>query len=149
MEPTHRSQRYHLRQPAVVAWLRLARVYQKISTLSERFFRSQGLSAAQFDVLARIGAVPGMSQQELAATLLVTKGNISQLLAKMEQEGLVLRRQEGRTNCLSLTERGQALFDLVVPQQEALIAEALAALGPAEQAALTDLLRTLDHDLHP
>lgn len=149
MEPTHRPQRYHLRQPAVVAWLRLARVYQKITTLSERFFRSHGLNTAQFDILARIGAAPGMSQQELAATLLVTKGNISQLLGKMEQEGLVARRQEGRTNCLSLTERGQALFDHVVPEQEALIAETLAVLSPAEQSALTDLLRALDHDLQP
>src|SRR5262245_13622574 len=106
-----------LRQPAVLAWLRLARVFQKIDTRSERFFRTHDLNTAQFDVLAHVGAAGGMTQQELANALLVTKGNISQLLAKLEQDGLIVRRPQGRTNCLFLTERGQTLFDKVVPQQ--------------------------------
>lgn len=136
-----------LRQPAVLAWLRLARVFQKIDTRSERSFRSHGLNTAQFDVLAKVGAASGMTQQELADALLVTKGNISQLLGKMEQDGLIVRRQEGRTNCLSLTERGQALYQLMVPRQEALIAELLAPLSADEQHELLRLLRKLDHDM--
>ena len=139
------TQRTGLRQPAVLAWLRLARVFQKIDTRSERFFRSQRLNTAHFDVLAQVGAAHGMTQQELADALLVTKGNISQLLRKLEQAGLIARRQEGRTNCLSLTEQGQALFDTVVPQQEALIADLLAPLSDAEQRELLRLLRKLDH----
>lgn len=128
----------------VLAWLRLARVFQKIDTRSERFFRLHGLNTAHFDILAKVGAADGMTQQELATALLVTKGNISQLLRKMEQEGLVRRRQEGRTNCLSLTERGRALFQVVVPQQEAQIAEMLSPLTEDEQRELLRLLRKLD-----
>jgi DNA-binding MarR family transcriptional regulator len=131
----------------VLAWLRLARVFQKIDTHSERFFRVHGLNTAQFDVLAQVGAASGMTQQELADALLVTKGNVSQLLGKMEQDGLITRRQEGRTNCLSLTERGQALYQLVVPQQEALIADLLAPLSADEQRELLRLLRKLDHGM--
>src|SRR5215207_5904788 len=129
MKTTSQPQRSSLRQPAVLAWLRLARVFQKIDTHSERFFRSQGLNTAHFDVLAQVGAAHGMTQQELADALLVTKGNISQLLSKLEQVGLITRRQEGRTNCLSLTEQGEALYQLVVPQQEALIANLLTPLS--------------------
>jgi len=136
-----------LRQPAVLAWLRLARVFQKINTKSERFFRSQDLNSAQFDVLAKVGASSGITQQELAAALLVTKGNISQLLAKMEQDGLIVRRQEGRSNLLSLSERGQKLYQEVVPQQEQLIAELLQGLTRDEQFELLHLLRKLDHQL--
>ena len=139
--------RKSLRRPAVLAWLRLARVFQKIDTVSERFFRSQELNTAQFDILSRVGASAGISQQELATALLVTKGNISQLLTKMEQDGLVTRRQEGRTNCLSLTDKGHALFQRVVPQQEALIANLLAPLSPDEQAELLRLLRKLDRSI--
>src|SRR6266496_6592786 len=98
METTSRTQRPRLRQPAVLAWLRLARVFQKIDTRSERFFRTHELNTAQFelntaqfDVLAQVGAARGMTQQELADALLVTKGNISQLLSKMEQDGLIKR----------------------------------------------------------
>jgi len=141
---THRST---VRQPALLAWLRLARVFQKIDTCSERFFRLHGLNTAQFDVLAKIGAASGMTQQELADALLVTKGNISQLLNKMEQDGLIARRQEGRTNCLFLTDRGQALFEQVVPQQEALIANLLTPLSDDEQHTLLRLLRKLDHGM--
>ena len=131
----------------MLAWLRLARVFQKIDARSERFLRSHDLSTAQFDVLAQIGAASGMTQQELADALLVTKGNISQLLGKMEHDGLIARRQEGRTNCLSLTERGQARFAAVVPQQEALIADLLAPLSDDEQRELLRLLRKLDQGL--
>lgn len=147
MERTSQTDRQRLRQPAVFAWLRLARVFQKIDTLSERFFRTHGLNTAQFDVLAQVGAATDITQQELATALLVTKGNISQLLSKLEAAGLVVRRQAGRTNCLSLTERGRALFQVVVPQQEALIAELLVPLSADEQRELLRLLRKLDHGI--
>jgi DNA-binding MarR family transcriptional regulator len=147
MKTISRTNQSSLRRPAVLAWLRLARVFQKIDTRSERFFRSQKLNTAHFDVLAQVGAARGMTQQELADALLVTKGNISQLLSKLEQAGLINRRQEGRTNCLSLTEQGQALFERVVPQQEALIADLLTPLSDDEQRELLRLLRKLDHGI--
>jgi DNA-binding MarR family transcriptional regulator len=147
MEIKSQTHRPGVRQPAVLAWLRLARVFQKIDTYSERFFRAHELNTAQFDVLAQVGAARGMTQQELADALLVTKGNISQLLSKMEQDGLIKRRPEGRTNCLSLTARGQMLFEEVVPQQEALIADLLAPLSADEQRELLRLLRKLDHGI--
>ena len=43
--------------------------------------------------------------------------------------------------------RGQALYDTVVPQQEALVAQLLAPLAPDEQRELLRLLRKLDHSL--
>lgn len=147
MEMTSRTNRSRLRQPAVLAWLRLARVFQKIDTRSERFFRSQGMNTAHFDVLAQVGAARGMTQQKLADALLVTKGNISQLLSKLEQAGMITRQQTGRTNCLSLTAQGQAVFAKVVPQQEALIAELLTPLSDDEQRELLRLLRKLDHGI--
>jgi DNA-binding MarR family transcriptional regulator len=114
---------------------------------SERFFRSQGLNTAHFDVLAQVGAARGMTQQELADALLVTKGNISQLIGRLEQAGLIARRQDGRSNYLSLTECGQATFDQVVPQQEANIAALLSPLSADEQYELLRLLRKLDHGI--
>lgn len=147
MERRQPPPRAGLRQQAVLAWLRLARVFQQIEARSEQFFRGQGLNTAKFDVLAKVGAASGMTQQQLADALLVTKGNISQLLAKMEHEGLITRHQEGRTNCLFLTARGKELYDRVVPQQEGLIAELLSPLAPEEQRELLRLLRKLDQHM--
>jgi DNA-binding MarR family transcriptional regulator len=132
---------------AVLAWLRLARVFAKVDRVSAQHLRHWGLSVAQFDVLAQVGAAEGLSQQELAARLLVTKGNVTQLLDRMQRDGLIVRCQEGRTNCLFLTEKGRRLLDTVVPAQEALIAAQFAPLSGQEQRQLLKLLRRLDHAL--
>src|ERR671919_2294595 len=89
-----------LRRLAVSGWLRLMRVYQKVDRISSEHLKHWDLSVAQFDVLAHVGASEGMTQQELADSLLVTKGNVCQLLGKMEQRGLISRRHEGRTKRL-------------------------------------------------
>lgn len=135
------------RRPAILAWLRLARVFQKIDRLSADHLRCRGLSVAQFDILARLGGAEGITQQELADRLLVTKGNVCQLLDRMEQRGLLIRRQDGRANRLFLTEEGRALRDEVVPAHEAEIAACFETLSRSEQVQLGGLLRELDHTL--
>ncbi len=109
--------------------------------------RRWGLSVAQFDALVQIGLAEGMTQQQLADSLLVTKGNICQLLGRMEQLGLLTREQDGRANRLYLSARGRELFDEVVPAQEELIARQLDPLDPEEQRQLIRLLRKLDRGI--
>ena len=130
-----------------MGWLRLIRVYHKVDRASAERLREWGLSVAQFDVLAHVGANAGITQQNLADSLLVTKGNVAQLLSRMEGRGLVERRPEGRTNRLFLTGEGRRLFDEAVPAHEALIAERLSVLSPEEQRRLLELLRKLDRAL--
>lgn len=132
---------------SVLAWLRLYRVVQKIDRVQNMHLRSWGLNTAQFDVLAHVGAHTKMTQQELADSLLVTKGNVSQLLDRMEKLGLLKRCQEKRNNTLVLTEKGQQLYDLVVPTTEQLIEDQLAVLSPAEATDLLRLVRKLDQSL--
>src|SRR5919202_5244098 len=134
-----------LRSTPVAAWLRLARVFAKVERTSTEHLRAHGLSHGQFDVLAHVGAAPDISQQALADALLVTKGNVCQLLDRMEAAGLLARRHEGRTNHLFLTDAGQGLYAALVPEHEAVIAEQFSALAPGEQVQLLRLLRTLDH----
>jgi len=120
------------------------RTYQHIDHQSELNFRSLGLNTAWFDVLARVGAREGLTQNELADSLLVTKGNISQLLTKLVAEGLAERRADGRSQRLFLTAQGQALAEKAVPQQERLLADSFQVLSPEELGELTRLLRKLE-----
>lgn len=136
-----------MRSPAVAAWLRLARVFQQVNRASSEQLRQWDLSVAQFDIIAHVGAAEGMTQQELADGLLVTKGNICQMLDRMERGGLIERRQEGRANRLYLTPSGRRLFAEVVPAHEQMLAEQFATLSPAEQHALLALLRRVDRAL--
>src|SRR5579864_7785341 len=83
---------------SLLIWLRLARVYQKVDHASAERLRAWDLSVAQFDALAQIRAAEGLMQQELADRLLVTKGNISQLIDRLAARGLIRRQQEGRAS---------------------------------------------------
>lgn len=125
----------------VALWTRLVRVHQKVGAASEAGFRAEGLNTAWFDVLAQVGAHEGLTQDELARSLLVTKGNISQLVGKLEAQGLVARRTEGRCHRLALTPQGRAIHDRAVPRQEALLADSLSGLTLSEQRDLARLLR--------
>lgn len=131
----------------MLAWLRLARVFQKLDRSSTDQLKGWGLSVAQFDVLAHVGTAEGCTQQQLADQLLVTKGNVTQLLDRLEQRGLISRHQRGRANCLYLTRDGRKLYDEVVPAHEDFIDEQLSTLSPEEQEQLLGLLRKLDHAL--
>lgn len=146
-EQRTRTDHSGLRRSSVLAWLRLARVFQKVHHASTEQLSAWNLSLAQFDVLAQIGAAEGSTQQELADRLFVTKGNISQLLTKMERAGLIIRRREGRVRRIFLTDSGRQLFDTVIPRHEDFIAERFASLSPEEQAQFLGLLRKLDRAL--
>lgn len=132
---------------SLLIWLRLARIYQKIDHASAERLRAWDLSVAQFDALAQIRAAEGLMQQELADRLLVTKGNISQLLDRLAARGLIRRQQEGRASRLYLTDAGRQLMDEVVPGQEAFIAEQFRAMDPAARVTLLGALRRIDRAL--
>jgi len=132
---------------SVLAWLRLYRFVQKIERMQTVQLRSWGLNIALFDVLAHVGAHRGVTQQELADSLLVTKGNISQLLDRMEKLDLLQRCPDKRNNTLILTDKGQELYAQVVPAIETLIEEQFTVLSASEVADLHRLTRKLDQAL--
>lgn len=136
--------RRNLRRAGVLAWLHVLRIARRSERAAAQQLRAWDLSYAQFDIIAQVGAHEGISQQELAHKLLVTQGNITQLLDKLERRGLVRRCPEGRTNALVLTPEGRVLFAAVVPAHEDWQAARFAGLEPHEQAQLLHLLAKLD-----
>src|SRR5437660_3976097 len=129
------AQNRQLRAPGLLAWMRLARVFQKVDRAASESLRCRQLSPAQVDVLAKVGSSEGISQQELANALLVTKGNVCQLLDKMEGSGLRERRHDARVNRLFLTDQGSRVHDEVVPQHDAMLAGHFDKLSQEDQRA--------------
>jgi DNA-binding MarR family transcriptional regulator len=132
---------------AVLAWLRLMRVYHKMDRRAADLMKQWKLSVSRFDVLNHAGNGEGKTQQELANALMVTKGNICQVLDGMEADGLLYRRRSGRTNHIYLTDEGRELRSTLVPTQEAEIGKAFSVLTSDEQQTLLGLLRKLDRSL--
>ncbi len=141
------QQNRQLRTPGLLAWLRLARVFQKVDRAASESLRCRQLSPAQVDVLAKVGSSEGISQQELANAMLVTKGNVCQLLDKMEGSGLLERRPDGRVNRLFLTEQGRRVHDEVVPRHDAMLAAYFDSLDGEEQKQLLRILRQVDRGM--
>ena len=144
----HQSEtRNGMKRASLIAWFRLARAFQLIDRATAEHLKPFNLSVAQFDVLAQVGAAEGITQQRLADALLVTKGNICQLIDRMEARNLVERRpaESGRAKHLYLTEEGRALQRAVVPAQEDLIDRSFDSLSREEQEHLAKLLRKLEH----
>ena len=127
----------------LMVWFRISRIYNQSIRESNQHLKKWNLSAAQFDVLVQVGSSEKLSQQELADKLFVTKGNITQLLNKMEEWGLIKREQEWKTKYLSLTEEGKKLFHEVIPKQEQFQAAQFSGLNQEEKKQLLDLLRKI------
>ena len=133
--------------PSTIAWLRLARVYHRVDQRTAETMKCFGLSVSRFDVLNHAGTPEGRTQQDLAAALLVTKGNITQLLDGLESDGLIERRRDGRAKRVYLTERGRNLRERAVIAQEAAIAQEFSVLDPNDQQTLISLLRVVERNL--
>jgi len=146
---TERRGRIGERDIGVIAWMRLARVYHLIDRATVELVKRFDLTTAQFDVIAQVGAKEGRTQQELADALLVTKGNITQLLDRLEERRLIERRTEPgrRGKMLYLTDSGWNLNWQVVPAQEAMIAGLFERLSGDDQSELNRILRQFNRSL--
>ncbi len=135
---------------SVLVWLHLVRVFQLVGRVEADTLAAYGLTQAQFDLLSHLAVEPGLSQQALASRLLVTKGNITGLLDRMEAAGLVERRSDPgdrRAHQIFLTRQGDQVFEAAAPALEEVIGQQMGALTDGEQADLLRLLGKLDRSL--
>jgi DNA-binding MarR family transcriptional regulator len=127
-------------------WVELARAFQLIQRRVTSLVSGHGLTLPQFDVLATLRFGEGLTQQELARRLLVTKGNVCGVIDRLEGLGWVERRPDAndrRANRLHLTAGGRRKIDSVLPEHEALVADAMRVLSAADAKALRALLGEL------
>jgi MarR family transcriptional regulator, 2-MHQ and catechol-resistance regulon repressor len=137
----------HHRTLAYLTYLRLTRVMQKLRRLAEAEVQETGFSTALFAVLFELLAAEGITQQDLADTMELTKGNITQLVEKLERDGLLRRERVGRINRLYLTAAGRKFALEHLSNHEGFVEARFAALEIEEQAQLLTLLRKLDRHL--
>jgi DNA-binding MarR family transcriptional regulator len=133
----------HPTHPAVVAWVGVGRLAARTERLLGAALRRHGLNRGQLAILLTIGAAEGLTQQELADRLGLTKANVSQLLDRLQASGLVRRVPAARAYALHLTDASRELLGAVVPEQERLIIAQFADLSRGEQRQFCDLIERL------
>ncbi len=128
---------------SILIWFKISKVHSENILSSNRILKEYGLTLAQFDVIAQLGLDDERTQSELTEKLLVTKGNISQLLSAMEEKGLIKRRQDWKTKYVSLTEEGIKIHNQVVPIMEDFQTKTFSGLTDNERTTLLNLLRKI------
>jgi DNA-binding MarR family transcriptional regulator len=108
---------------------------------------SFALTLPRFDLLAQVARPPlGPSLSELSRKLLVTKGNITDIVARLEAVELIERRRDdadGRIQYVFLTPEGRKLLDDVVPVHDEWIKDLMQELSREELETLYDALGVL------
>jgi DNA-binding MarR family transcriptional regulator len=135
------------RDEVLLTWVRLVRLAKKARRRVGSPLEAAGLSDGAFDLLVDIGEHPGTSQQACADRVGVTKGNVTQHLARLERRGLVRRDPVGRRNDLSLTESGGLLLSSVLADHDQAMRELLGVLSGEDLQSLRAILRRLDRGL--
>jgi MarR family transcriptional regulator, organic hydroperoxide resistance regulator len=144
--PTPESRPEHPAAPPVDemrVWFRLLRLHQRNTLAMSARLRVLGLSVPQFDLLSTLSEREGITQSELAERLYVTKGNVSGLVDRLVEAGMVERRaiaNDRRSYALHLTDRGRDLADRGLATQRDYVAGTLGRMAGQDLVAFEKLI---------
>lgn len=124
-------------------WQILSRTYHLQLRSFGRFLLNWNLSVSQFSVLRQVAEAELLSQKELAQKLLVSKGNVTQLIVKMEKAGFIQREQQWKTKYISLTEKGHSVYQQLQPELENYFTDQFQALTKKEEKQIIKLLQKI------
>lgn len=133
-------------------WLRLLSCSNLISGEIRRRLRTEfDVTLPRFDVMAQLHREPnGLRLGDLSRRMMVTNGNITGLIDRLVQEGLVMREadpNDRRATTVRLTRAGTTMFRLMASAHEAWIHEMFAGLSARRVSELLDDLDALKHSV--
>jgi len=129
-------------------WIRLLGVTRAAESHLREFLRVQhDTTLPRFDVMAALyRRREGVTMSELSRLLLVSNGNATTVVDRLENDGLVRRtpsETDRRTVFVALTPEGLRQFEGLATQHEAEVSRLFANLSEADLEALTDILKRM------
>jgi len=131
---------------ALRLWIVLARCYATYSKVVGQRITEYGLTMPQFGILEALHHLGPLPLGELADKLLVTGGNVTYVMDRLEEQGLVQRERsdlDRRVIRARLTPEGKARITDVFPGHVGVIRGLAEHLDPDEQEELRRLLKKL------
>jgi len=125
-------------------WLR--RVSNHVSGAFAQALEARHASVAEWVVLCRIGAQPGVTPGEIAEAVDLTRGAVSKIIDKLEAKNWVARStkpEDCRAQLLSLTRSGTRILPQLAKIADENDREFFAVLDSVESATLRRLLGKL------
>lgn len=132
-------------------WLRLLRAHRSIERgLRERMRVAHGSTLPRFDVMSALDRYrDGLRMSDLSAKLMVSNGNVTGIVDRLEAEGLVERISvdgDRRAMRVRLTQDGIDRFAEMAAEHETWVDAEMPSLSEAELDTLLPLLIKLEKD---
>lgn len=132
-------------------WLRLLKASRYMeAALRERMRTVFDTTLPRFDVLAMLHkSGEGLTMSALSKALMVSNGNVTGLVDRLEAEGAVQRLSvagDRRAARVALTEQGRLDFERMAAIHEQWVAELLSELSDAEITQVSDVLARIKGD---
>lgn len=129
-------------------WIRLLGVTRAAESSLREFLRVRhDTTLPRFDVMAALfRRRDGVTMSELSRMLLVSNGNATTVVDRLEADGLVRRtpsETDRRTVHVALTPDGLAQFEGLAAEHEAEVSRLFAGLSEADLDVLTDILKRM------
>jgi DNA-binding MarR family transcriptional regulator len=139
------AERPHDHKDELRLWLRLFTCKELIETEVRRRLRdSYDVTLPRFDLMAQLERAPkGMTLGELSQRMMVSNGNVTGLVDRLVEQGLINRRpsaKDRRAQIVSLTAQGRRFFRTMARTNGDWIGEIFAGLSGDDIDALMRLL---------
>ncbi len=125
-------------------WFAVVEAYQACNRRYSAMLREFDLTIPQYDVLNAIDKLGDDARpKQIADELVVTRGNVTGLLTRLQERRLIRTRQsesDGRSFLCELTRRGESLLDDARAAAALFITEQLA---PFDDDSKTEMLATM------
>lgn len=140
------TKRYEQVEDALELYIALSRANQWVSSHGDRDIRGHGLNRTEFGVLELLYHKGPQPLQQIGNKVLMSSGNITYVIDKLEKKQLVRRRvstEDRRLIYAEVTDAGSQFIENVFPTHGSVIRDAVAGLTLEEQHQVTNLLKKL------
>lgn len=132
-------------------WIRLLGVTRSSESHLREFLRvKHDTTLPRFDVMAALfRRRDGVTMSDLSRMLLVSNGNATAVVDRLEKEGLVRRtpsETDRRTVYVALTDDGLRQFETLAAEHEREVATLFGGLSEAELDTLTEIFKRMGKD---
>ncbi len=134
------------RDPSLELFVVLSRAYTWVNAHAIRDIRCHGLNPTEFAILEALYHKGPLPLQHIGEKVLISSGNITYAVDKLEQKQLLVRRPDShdrRVIFAELTPQGHDLLAAIFPSHAEAIRAAVSGLSPQEQQQAIRLLKKL------
>lgn len=133
-------------EDALNLYIALSRASQWVNAHTDRDIREHGLTRTEFGVLELLYHKGSQPIQQIGGKVLMSSGNITYVVDKLEKKGYVRRRaceEDRRQTFAEITEEGSRFIEEVFPKHAEVIAKATEGLNAEEKKIASELLKKL------